>query len=59
MDEVGQTIVNLCNIIPDGVVCFFASFSYLEQLYARWRSTDVLDRIQKRKKVPVRKKSDE
>ncbi|KAI7860388.1 helicase C-terminal domain-containing protein [Circinella umbellata] len=38
MDEVGQTIINLCNVIPGGVVCFFSSFTYLEQVYQRWNT---------------------
>ncbi|KAI9252292.1 helicase C-terminal domain-containing protein [Phascolomyces articulosus] len=56
MDEVGQAIVNLCNIIPDGVVCFFSSFTYLDQLYKRWsqypqNGTTILSRLEKKKKV--------
>lgn len=54
MDEVGQTIANLCNVIPDGIVCFFPSFTYLDQVYNRWSSAgpnSILDRIQKRKRV--------
>lgn len=54
MDEVGHSITNLCNVIPDGIVCFFPSFTYLDQVYKRWSSIEsggILDRIQKRKKV--------
>jgi chromosome transmission fidelity protein 1 len=54
MDEVGQSIANLCNVIPDGIVCFFPSFTYLDQVYKRWSSTEtnsILDRIQRKKKV--------
>jgi chromosome transmission fidelity protein 1 len=54
MDEVGQSIANLCNVIPDGIVCFFPSFTYLDQVYKRWSSAEsgnILDRIEKRKKV--------
>ncbi|KAI9489392.1 helicase C-terminal domain-containing protein [Zychaea mexicana] len=55
MDEVGQAIVNLCNVIPDGVVCFFSSFTYLEQVYKRWASgnsnNNVLARLSKKKKI--------
>ncbi|KAI9256030.1 putative ATP-dependent RNA helicase DDX11 [Helicostylum pulchrum] len=54
MDEVGHSIANLCNVIPDGIVCFFPSFTYLDQVYKRWSSIEsggILDRIQKRKKV--------
>ncbi|RUS33181.1 helicase C-terminal domain-containing protein [Jimgerdemannia flammicorona] len=52
IDELGQIVVNLCNLIPDGVVCFFASYAYLEQVTRRWEgSGGVLERIGKRKKV--------
>ncbi|KAI8881907.1 DNA repair helicase [Backusella circina FSU 941] len=51
MDEVGQTIVNLCHVIPDGVVCFFPSFTYLEETHQRWTSTGMLDRIGKKKRL--------
>ncbi|CAG8502015.1 15492_t:CDS:10 [Rhizophagus irregularis] len=49
IDELGQTIVNLCNIIPDGVVCFFTSYAYLEQVYKRWEQNGILERIRKYK----------
>jgi chromosome transmission fidelity protein 1 len=54
MDEVGTSIANLCNVIPDGIVCFFPSFTYLDQVYKRWESAEssgILARIEKRKKV--------
>ncbi|KAI9318461.1 helicase C-terminal domain-containing protein [Dichotomocladium elegans] len=51
MDEVGLALVNLCNLIPDGVVCFFPSFSYLEQMYTHWQNDGLLGRISKKKKI--------
>ncbi|GBB97934.1 hypothetical protein RclHR1_00310062 [Rhizophagus clarus] len=51
IDELGQTIVNLCNIIPDGVVCFFTSYAYLEQVYKRWEQNGILERIRKHKMI--------
>ncbi|CEP13877.1 hypothetical protein [Parasitella parasitica] len=54
MDEVGIAIANLCNVIPDGIVCFFPSFTYLDQVYKRWATADngkILTQIEKRKKV--------
>lgn len=54
MDEVGKCVANLCNVIPDGIVCFFPSFTYLDQVYKRWKSPEgghILERIEKRKKV--------
>ncbi|KAI7873826.1 DNA repair helicase [Lichtheimia hyalospora FSU 10163] len=51
MDELGLALVNLSNVIPDGVVCFFPSFTYLEQVYKRWAERDFLERLSKKKKV--------
>lgn len=44
-------------MIPDGVVCFFASYPYMELVYKRWstaESGNILDRIGKKKKVACR-----
>ncbi|ORX98335.1 DNA repair helicase [Basidiobolus meristosporus CBS 931.73] len=51
IDELGQVVANMCNIIPDGVVCFFPSYSFLDSVYQRWESTGVLSRIRKKKKI--------
>ncbi|KAG0760239.1 hypothetical protein G6F57_008657 [Rhizopus arrhizus] len=51
VNETGLTIVNLCNVIPDGVICFFPSFTYLEQMYNRWKENSILERIEMKKKV--------
>lgn len=51
MDELGQAVVNFVNIIPDGVVIFFASYSYLESVWKYWSSRGVLERILKKKWV--------
>ncbi|CAO3611833.1 unnamed protein product [Cunninghamella echinulata] len=54
MDEIGKTLINLCNIVPDGMVCFFSSFTYLETVYKRWNSGEsgnILERISKKKKI--------
>ncbi|KAF9574511.1 DEAD H (Asp-Glu-Ala-Asp His) box helicase 11 [Mortierella alpina] len=57
MDGIGQSLANLLNMIPDGVVVFFVSYAYMAQVLARWRhkpsaaGTSTLERIQARKKV--------
>jgi chromosome transmission fidelity protein 1 len=54
MDEVGSSIANLCNVIPDGIVCFFPSFTYLDQVYKRWATADngnILKQIERKKKI--------
>ncbi|KAI8058558.1 helicase C-terminal domain-containing protein [Syncephalis plumigaleata] len=53
MDSLGQALVNLCRIIPDGVVCFFSSYGYLDSIYQHWSSTGLLARLAKRKQIFV------
>ncbi|KAF3928382.1 hypothetical protein ABW21_db0208315 [Orbilia brochopaga] len=36
IQELGRTILNLCNVIPHGVVAFFPSYSYLETVVKIW-----------------------
>ncbi|PCH02256.1 Helicase-like, DEXD box c2 type [Penicillium occitanis (nom. inval.)] len=38
--DLGQTIANLCAVIPDGVVAFFPSYDYLNQVLNTWRKPD-------------------
>ena len=51
MDELGRILINVCNSVCGGVVVFFPSFDYLEQLYAKWKSNGMLESLAKRKKV--------
>ncbi|KAG0091144.1 DEAD H (Asp-Glu-Ala-Asp His) box helicase 11 [Podila epicladia] len=64
MDGIGQALVNLLNLIPDGVVVFFVSYSYMTQIMTRWQqkpnnsadSSSIMDRIRARKTVFVEPK---
>ncbi|KAF9923549.1 DEAD H (Asp-Glu-Ala-Asp His) box helicase 11 [Linnemannia zychae] len=67
IDGIGQSLVNLLNMIPDGVVVFFVSYSYMAQVLARWQvkpptaatpspggataSKSIMERVQARKRV--------
>ncbi|ORZ07234.1 helicase C-terminal domain-domain-containing protein [Lobosporangium transversale] len=64
IDAIGQSLVNVLNIIPDGVVVFFVSYSYMARVLSRWQTKDntissttakpsIMDRIQSRKRVFV------
>ncbi|KAF9136116.1 DEAD H (Asp-Glu-Ala-Asp His) box helicase 11 [Mortierella sp. 14UC] len=69
MDGIGQSLANLLNMIPDGVVVFFVSYSYMAQVLTRWQvkppatttsgaggamaGMSIMDRIQTRKRVFV------
>lgn len=62
MQELGLSLLNICSVVPDGVVVFFPSYAYLDEVVAAWskpsqsnppdaqRST-LWDRLQGRKQV--------
>ncbi|XP_017699231.3 ATP-dependent DNA helicase DDX11 [Phoenix dactylifera] len=51
IDELGRLLCNLVAVIPEGVVMFFSSFDYEEQVYNTWRASGVLSKILKKKHV--------
>ncbi len=53
-DELGQAIINICQVVPKGVVVFCPSYEFLWQVKARWEKAGALDRLEKRKKVSRR-----
>ncbi|KAH8819716.1 helicase C-terminal domain-containing protein [Xylogone sp. PMI_703] len=40
LDELGRALLNICSIVPDGVVVFFPSYGYLETAARRWDTDD-------------------
>ncbi|PRW20458.1 putative ATP-dependent RNA helicase DDX11 [Chlorella sorokiniana] len=51
MDELGRLVLNACQVVPGGVVVFFPSFSYADQVYARWQASGLLRQLAARKRV--------
>lgn len=53
--QLGMAIVNACAIVPDGVVVFFPSYGYLDEVVSVWQQTQgsnaqsVWSRLQSRK----------
>ncbi|XP_076463714.1 general transcription and DNA repair factor IIH helicase subunit XPD-like [Babylonia areolata] len=45
----GNLLVEMSNIVPDGVVCFFTSYIYMEMVVASWYEQGILDQVQKHK----------
>ena len=35
LDELGRLVLNTCQVVPGGVVVFFPSFSYADQVHSR------------------------
>ncbi|KAI1101125.1 DNA repair helicase [Jackrogersella minutella] len=57
MRELGLAILNICTAVPDGVVVFFPSYGYLDEVVAAWseasagHAKSIWDRLQARKAV--------
>ncbi|CEQ40378.1 SPOSA6832_02011 [Sporobolomyces salmonicolor] len=51
LDELGQSIVNIANVVPKGMVVFVPSYDFLHQVQARWEKSGMIKRLST-KKVP-------
>lgn len=56
IQRLGQALINTCSVVPDGVVVFFPSYGYLEEVVGVWQNTDgggksVWERLQSKKAV--------
>ncbi|KAG5981508.1 hypothetical protein E4U55_002863 [Claviceps digitariae] len=56
--ELGLVILNICSVVPDGVVVFFPSYGYLDEVSTAWGRLSqknpqptIWDRLQARKRV--------
>lgn len=45
----GQLLVEFASAVPDGIVCFFTSYLYMESVIAAWYDQGVVDQLQKHK----------
>ena len=51
IDELGRLVVNACTASPGGVVVFFPSFAYIEEVVRRWTTSGGWRSLQDKKKV--------
>ncbi|XP_055549308.1 ATP-dependent DNA helicase DDX11 [Wyeomyia smithii] len=51
LNELTSTLINICQVVPNGVVCFFSSYDYLEQFYSNLQESSKLARLEERKRV--------
>ena len=52
----GSMLVELCSSIPDGVVAFFTSYSYMESIICEWDGMGILRQLTKSKLVFIETK---
>ncbi|KAG1684720.1 General transcription and DNA repair factor IIH helicase subunit XPD [Nymphon striatum] len=45
----GTLLVEMATIVPDGVVCFFTSYMYMESVVATWYEQGIIENLQKQK----------
>jgi len=50
LKDLGSVIVNVCKIVPDGVVLFFPSYKYEEEVCKFWQEHGYLDKIRTKKR---------
>lgn len=57
IDVLGQSLLEISTVIPDGMVVFFPSYSYLDQVVSRWQkggsptASSIWDRLSSQKTV--------
>ncbi|XP_059625854.1 general transcription and DNA repair factor IIH helicase subunit XPD-like [Cornus florida] len=47
----GRLLLEMVSVVPDGVVCFFVSYSYMDSIVNRWNELDILKEIMQHKLV--------
>lgn len=45
----GTLIVEMAGVVPDGMVCFFTSYTYMESIVAAWYEQGIIDNILRKK----------
>ncbi|XP_021736848.1 ATP-dependent DNA helicase DDX11-like [Chenopodium quinoa] len=51
IEELGLMLCNLVSVVPEGIVVFFSSFDYKDKVYGVWRTSGILNRITKKKRL--------
>jgi DNA excision repair protein ERCC-2 len=49
-------LISLSLIVPDGILCFFPSYMYMEHLLKEWYETGIIAEIIKHRSLFIEKK---
>jgi len=41
----GELLVDVATCVPDGIVCFFTSYQYMENIVAKWEEMGILREV--------------
>ncbi|NXF56578.1 ERCC2 helicase, partial [Oceanites oceanicus] len=47
----GNLLLELSAVVPDGIVAFFTSYQYMENIVASWYEQGILENIQRNKLI--------
>ncbi|CAI9114124.1 OLC1v1014776C2 [Oldenlandia corymbosa var. corymbosa] len=51
IEELGLLLCNLAAVVPEGIVVFFSSFDYESKVHDAWKTSGILARIMKKKRI--------
>jgi DNA excision repair protein ERCC-2 len=46
-------LVELSSVVPDGIVCFFTSYRYMEHITIKWEEMKILNKIREKKLILI------
>jgi DNA excision repair protein ERCC-2 len=45
--DYGDLLVEVATFVPDGVVCFFTSYQYMEKVILEWERTGIIRQVRR------------
>ena len=52
----GNLLVELSEVVPDGIVCFFTSYKYMENIIQKWHELGIIKKILENKLIYIETK---
>ena len=52
----GDLLISIANVVPDGIICFFTSYDYMERTIATWDRTGLISTLLKNKLIFIETK---
>jgi DNA excision repair protein ERCC-2 len=43
--DYGNLLIDLSTVVPDGIICFFPSYRYMEEVILNWNEMGIFDKI--------------
>ncbi|XP_029158437.1 Fanconi anemia group J protein homolog [Nylanderia fulva] len=58
-DELGSLILQVCDAVPHGVLCFFSSYAVMNKLFNRWETNGTWNKLRELKQIFVEPRNNE